>query len=102
MAINKTIETESGVQTTHHIFDTQIDNINNRFAIVWNKYVSSTTFNDGKTMVEQKRFVFDVTTAPSSLITAILNMISEIEDYALSDINVFSGGTKVNDDGTAI
>lgn len=52
MAINKTIELDTGMEVSHHVFDLNFDNVHNQITVVWEKYRNATKYTDGKRPTE--------------------------------------------------
>lgn len=102
MAINKSIELENGVTTSHHIFSMEVDNVGDKMKIIWSKFVSAEKFNAGKTSIEQTNFMVKFVNVPAGIKTKLADVLADIEAYALANIADFSGGIRVKDDGTPL
>lgn len=102
MAINKTIELDTGMEVSHHVFDLNFDNVHNQVTVVWEKYRNATKYTDGKRPVEVSAKFYQLKDIPATVKTKILGVLAEMETYMLANDPDFSGGTRVKDNGNPI
>lgn len=102
MAINKLIENSQGVETNHHVFSLEFNNIGNRVVAVWHKYVNATKFNNKKNAVEVTRLSFALDNVPSTIKVKLKNALDELEAHLLATMPDMEGGTQVKDNGNPL
>lgn len=102
MAINKTIELDTGMEVSHHVFDLNFDNVHNQVTIVWEKYRNATKYRDGKRPVEVGAKFYQLKEIPATIKTKLLEVLVEMETFRLTNDSDFIGGTRVKDNGNPI
>ena len=102
MAINKSIELDTGNAVTHHVFNMNFDNIHNLITVIWEKYVNANKFVNGKRPVEVGAFSYQLKDLPATIKTNLLSVLAEVEDWMVANNPEFSDGTRVKDNGNPI
>jgi hypothetical protein len=102
MAINKTIELDTGIEVSHHVFDLNFDNVHNQVTIVWEQYRNATKYKNGKRPVEVGTKFFQLKDIPATVKTKLLEVLAEMETFMLTNDSDFIGGKRVKDNGNPI
>jgi len=102
MAINKSIELDTGMTVSHHVFDLNFDNVHNQVTVVWEKYGNATKYTNGKRPVEVSAKFYQLKEIPATIKTKLLEVLTEMEIYMLANEADFTGGTRVKDNGNSI
>ena len=103
MAISKTIPTDFGIDLTHHVtFNIEIYRGSNQLGFKLKGYPTATQYNDGKNSIKNEDYLFDFSVLPGAVMTKITELRDAIEQEMINNLPEWSGGTRVNDDGTPI
>lgn len=102
MAINLSIELDTGQTVSHHVFDLQFDNVNNQTTLVWRKYVNATKYVNGKTAVEIRHIDYKLKDLPANIKTNLLSVLADVETFMVANNPIFTGGTRVRDNGNPL
>ena len=102
MAINKTIELDTGTEVSHHVFDLNFDNVHNQVTVIWEQYRNATKYTNGKRPVEVSAKYYQLKEIPITVKKKLLEVLAEMENYMLENDPDFTGGTRVKDNGNPI
>jgi len=102
MAINKSIELDTGQTVSHHVFDLNFDNVHNLITIIWEKYVNATKYTNGKRPVDVGAISYQLKDLPANIKTNLLAVLADGETWMVTNNPDFSGGTRVKDNGNPL
>lgn len=103
MAINKTVTTDFGIDITHHVtFDIEIHKGSSQLGFKLKGYPLPSHYNLGKNSIKNENYLFDFSALPPVVMTKITELRDVIEQEMINNLPEWSGGIRVNDDGTAI
>lgn len=99
MAIDKTINTEFGIDLNHHvIFNIEIFRAADQISFRIKGYPDASNYNNDNATIKNYDYLYNFDQLPAAVLTAIVNLKNEIET-ALLGTATYSGGSIVADWG---
>ena len=104
MAIHKISTTGYGGNAEHHIVEEIIITRNtDKVAMRMEMYHDATAFTNGNPYYPPQEYLRTVrSTLPQAIQDTINTLKQQLEDYAIANAPKYSGGVRVNDDGSPV
>lgn len=103
MAINKTFNTEYGIDVTHHVMqDIQVNRDSSNLAFQIISYTDADHYNENNSQLVSQQYDFDFSVLPASILSKINELKEEIESEMIANLSEWKGGTQIQDNGSPL